>query len=477
MPFNSRFTSFSVLHVASECSPWSGTGGLGEVARDLPVAQREQDVTAIMLSPAYRDVGGTSTQEVAAGRLRVGVFEYDWRVVSPSAARHVWLLDVPALFDRPSPYSVHGGEYADNVVRFAFLSAVAVELVVRFGFEVLHAHDWQAALAIGLLKERQVAARSVYTIHNLAFQGRFSSAWADLLGLSTLLRSHAEFFGQLNLTKLALRLADSVTTVSPQYAREVLTASFGEGLDGVLRHDVRALEGILNGVGEGWDPTCDDALDVHFSADTIENRGAARRRLLDDTGLHSAATSTLVVMSCRWTWQKGVDLALGALRRALEDTDLVVLLMGAGDTNLEEQTRRLVREYSGRVAWQASWSDRTHRRLLGAADLLLMPSRFEPCGLTQLQAMRYGTLPVVTPVGGLVDTVRDCRIHEDGTGFVCESVHEDAVTSTLRDAVRARDHRDTWQNTIRCAMTRPFSWQGAAARYLSLYQELLRNRP
>lgn len=477
MSSNPPYASFSVLHVASECSPWSGTGGLGEVARDLPVAQIEQDVNAIMLSPAYRDLSGTSTREVTTGRLRLGVWEYDWRVVSPSSASHVWLLDIPALFDRPSPYSVHGGEYADNVVRFAFLSAVAVELVVRFGFEVLHAHDWQAALAIGLLRERNVAARSVYTIHNLAFQGRFSSAWAELLDLSASLRSHAEFYGQLNLTKLALRLADGVTTVSPQYAREVLTPPFGEGLDGVLRHDVRSLEGILNGVGESWDPTCDEALDVHFSADTIVNRGAARRRLLNDTGLHSSTSSTLIVMSCRWTWQKGVDLALGALRRALPENDLVVLLMGAGDGHLEEQTRQLVREHSGRVAWQASWSERTHRRLLGAADLLLMPSRFEPCGLTQLQAMRYGTLPVVTPVGGLVDTVLDCRVHEHGTGFVCESVNEDALTDTLRDAVRARDHRDTWQNAIRCAMTRAFSWQGAAVRYLSLYQDLLRNRP
>jgi starch synthase len=478
MPNNIISAPRSVLHVASECSPWSGTGGLGEVSRDLPVAQADVGAYAIVLSPSYRDltVWG-SARDIAGGRTRLGGWEFDWRVVSPATAEHIWLLDIPALFHRPTPYSVGGSEYPDNIVRFAFLCAVAVELVQRFDFQVLHAHDWQSAFAVAWLKEHGLEARAVYTIHNLAFQGRFSAAWAELLGLSAQVRRHSEYYAQLNLTKLALRCADAVTTVSPQYAKEILTPEFGEGLEGVLRHDVRSIEGILNGVGDSWDPLSDPALDVHFDVNTVANRAAARRRLLADAGVRTESSATMVVMSCRWTWQKGVDLALGALHEVLRDTDIVVLLMGSGDHQLEDRTRELVRAHPGRVAWQRTWSDRMHRRWLGAADLLLMPSRFEPCGLTQLQAMRYGTLPVVTPVGGLVDTVRDCRLHADGTGFVCPTVDLEGVAQTLRIAAAARDHRDAWQKAMRCAMTREFSWQSAAERYLSLYHELLRNRP
>lgn len=459
-----------IVHVAGEVRPFSQTGGLADVLSTLPVALGRAGTENHVVSPMYRHAAVGALGPVVAlldGVLNLPLGRVRWRAhgVDHGECRW-WLVELPWLFDRAGFYlDETGSPYPDDALRFGVFGMVAFELARRIGADLLHGHDWQSAGALLRNRDCGVPMASVLTVHNLAFQGRTPLCWLDPLGWHAH-HADAEFWGQLNFMKLALRSADRVTTVSPTYAIEMTGPAAGEGLQGVLVHDLKApVIGIVNGLGSDLPPV------------EPGMRASARSALHQQFPRRGDGDEIVVGMVGRWTRQKGVDLALSALRACLaDDARLRVALLGTGDPDLMDATHELVAEFAGRVFYADAWDEQLAQSIFAGADIFLMPSRFEPCGLAQLRAMRHGTLPVVTPVGGLRDTVIDAR-RPQGYGFVAESVSEPAVLDALTRAVEARSNQDTWQSLMQCAMTRDlYEWEAAARHYVNLYGHLLATR-
>ena len=464
-----------VLQVASEVAPFSKTGGLGDVTASLSDELVRQGAEVTLLVPRY--AGSLSEVPAAARRFRVRGLDSLMEVIELPATGgpRVWLLDQPRLYLRSGIYGERGEGYADNPYRFGALCHAAAQLALEFGFDLVHAHDWQAALTLEYLAElpRAVRPATVLTIHNLAFQGRCSPDWIAPLRLrpERFGVDGYEFWGDVNPLKGAIGLADAITTVSPGYAREILTPAFGEGLDGVLREAEPRLTGILNGVGSEWNPASDGYLGATFGPDALDGKRSCRAALLHETGLDAAVGKPVVGLISRLTRQKGIDLALQPLRTLLADDAIRVTAIGSGDADLEAGLAELAAQFPGRAFYQPGYSEALAHRIEAGADLFLMPSRYEPCGLNQLYSMRYGTLPIVRAVGGLADTVTDFT-EPGGTGFVFEEATEAAVAAVLDRALVAFAQQGSWQKAIDRAMRRPADWQAPAAAYLKLYSNL-----
>jgi starch synthase len=474
-----------ILHVASEAAPWAQTGGLGDVTGALPHAlvQADPRTDAGLLVPLYR---GTAERVRAAGlalddgvpvTIRFGSFTMAARV--RRAGRHhgvaLAFLDAPALYDRDGLYvAPNGGDHPDNHVRFAALSRAAVdfgELVLGARPDVLHAHDWQTALApvYARLDPTHAGIATVFTVHNLAYQGRVPKHVTPELGLpwSVFTLQQMEAWDQVCLLKGGLAFADRITTVSPTYADEILTPAFGEGLDGFLRHDAAPLVGIVNGIDDAsWDPATDRALPAHFGAGAPEGKARCRAALCEELDW-PVDGAPLAIAITRMASQKGVDL-LADLVPDLAGLGVRLAVLGAGDRALEDRFRWLADVFRDDLRVVIGFDVARSRRWYAGADLFLMPSRFEPCGIGQLYAMRYGTVPVVASTGGLIDTVEDPE-----TGVRFTPITAPALRDAVARAAQLHADRAAWTRVVHAGMRRDSSWRASAAAYLDVYRDAL----
>jgi starch synthase len=393
----------------------------------------------------------------------------------------VYLVDAPLLYRRGGgPYQAPDGEeWPDNLQRYGLLGWVAAqlgagELDATWQPDIVHAHDWHAAMSCTYLRAHaSEQVRSVYTVHNLAYQGLFPHEDSALLGLSSTFMSPAglEYHGQLSFMKAGLQFADAITTVSPTYGREIATHEFGCGLDGVIRSRGAAVSGILNGIdAEVWDPARDPAIAERYDAARLQGKAACKAALQRESGLVEDPEAPLMLALSRLSSQKGLDLILSALPQCLEmGAQLVV--QGAGEPALEAAFRMAAAAHPGRVAVTIGYDENRAHRLMAGADMIVVPSRFEPCGLTQLYGLRYGTLPVVRRVGGLSDTVVDSA---DGraTGFHFEHAAPAELAQAVRRAIEAWRHPERRSALIANAMAQDFSWDGPARQYIALYESM-----
>lgn len=434
-----------ILAVASEVAPWAATGGLADVVAALPAAlvaaePRARVATVVPLYRATRDRLAAAGLTLPPGHgVVVGIGDH----VIAATLRPldgVWFVECDPLYDRDGFYDdADGREHPDNPLRFALLARAALAAAPRLlggPPDVIHAHDWQGALALTYAAQDGLPAARVASIHNLAYRGLCDKRWVTELGLpwSCFDLHRGEFYDRLSLLKLGLADADVVTTVSPSYAREILTPERGEGLDGFLTHDVARVIGITNGIDDAaWDPRTDPALPARYSRADRRGKATCRAALAAELGLAVDATTPIVAAVARLTPQKGIDLLADVAPQAIAAGARLVVL-GAGDRGLEARLRDLAAAHPGALAVRLGFDADQARRIYAGADLFAMPSRFEPCGLGQLYAMRYGAVPVVSAVGGLADTVIDAA-SPDGTGFCFEVVDAPGLWWALDRAI------------------------------------------
>jgi starch synthase len=475
------------LFVTAELFPWVKSGGLGDVAAALPPAliALGADVRLFLPGfPGFLDAFRGLTDVVrlrtpfASERVRVGLARL------PGTERLAYLVDHPPFYDRPGgPYAAPDGQdWPDNHRRFGLFSWVAAQLArgVDPGWvpDVLHCHDWHCGLAPAYLAAvPSRAVPSVYTVHNLAYRGIFPGPFfADLaLPSDSFSMDGVEFFGQVSFMKAGLFYSDRLTTVSPTYAQEIQTPAFGWGLDGLLRSRAGVLTGILNGVDPlVWDPRHDPVLPrAYGSDDALAGKRAAKAVLQRRLGLDQRDDLPLFGAVTRLTSQKGFDLLLDCLSDYASDGHQLAIL-GSGDRNLENGFGQAATAYRGQLGVEIGYDEELSHLIIGGSDVILMPSRFEPCGLTQLYALRYGTLPLVHRVGGLADTVIDATsvsLAEDrATGFAFDEETPQALMSAIRRAAALFRERALWLRMMQRAMARDFSWTAAARQYLEIYR-------
>lgn len=474
-----------ILHVATELFPFLKVGGLGDVLGALPAAQRALGADARVMLPGFGPLLEALDDVMPAGGFPDLLGQGPARLLrghSPDGVP-IYLLDHPGLYDRPGgPYEENG----DSHLRFAAL-AWAASQVGRNGDwagwrpDVVHAHDWQTGLVPAYYAQDPAGApATVMTIHNLAYQGIFPSEFlpALWLGPEVFHPEGAEFYGSINFLKAGLAFADRITTVSPTYAREIQREETGFGLEGILQRRSRILSGILNGVDyRVWDPARSPHLGQHFDLKHLSGRKVAKNLLQREMGLAEAPDLPLFGVVSRLVDQKGLDLVLENVAYLVQlDAQLVVL--GSGDPVLEAGFREAARTHSGRVAAEVGYDEGLAHRILAGSDVTLVPSRQEPCGLTQMYALRYGSLPLVRRTGGLADTVVDTNAHSTmdstATGFVFREESSWILGETIGRACHLyREDPKLWARIQKHAMTQDFSWRESARDYLALYQSAL----
>jgi starch synthase len=472
-----------VLFVAAEVAPYSKTGGLGDVTGALPRALAARGHRVVTITPRHGVVDpGTHHLEplpfpVEAGGEAAGL----WVVRGPAP---VFFLEHERYFGhRKGIYAEPFHEYGDNAQRFAFLvrAALALPRLIGFAPRILHLHDWHTALGAWLLRHEAggepwaAGARSVYTIHNLAHQGDFPKEMVPAAGLpwSVFRYDAMEFHDRLNFMKGGLAFADALTTVSPGYASEILTPAAGEGLDGLLRHRARDLTGILNGIDAAeWNPETDPHLPARFGRWKLSGKARCKAELQAEVGLPPRPAAPLVSMVGRLADQKGIDIALGALPELL-GLDVQLAVLGTGRPDYERALERLAHQHPERIRVRTRFDEGLAHRMEAGADLFLMPSRFEPCGLNQMYSLRYGTVPVVREVGGLADTVEDFDGKARGTGFRFREYSSRALATAMRRALDVYRDRAAWAGLQERGMARDDSWEQRAGEYEALYRRVL----
>jgi len=474
-----------VLSVTSEIYPLIKTGGLADVAGALPGALSESGVTMRTLVPGYPAVTGKMT-----GGREVAQFDDLFGVPARLIAGRVEgldliVLDAPSLYDRPgNPYmGPEGWDWPDNWKRFAALSWVASELgqglVEGYRPQVIHAHDWQAGLAPAYVKFGPSSTiKTVMTVHNMAFQGTFGAELFPQLKLP----AHAfsmegvEYYGGVGYLKAGVECADVVTTVSPTYAAEIRTPAFGMGLEGLLNNRSDTVHGVLNGIDmDAWNPAIDPALAQTYTAGTMQGRLTNKRAVQEAFGLEALDGPLFAVVS-RLTWQKGIDL-LAANIGLLVESGAQLAVLGSGDAELENAVRSAAMAHPGRVGLVTGYNEKLSHLVQGGADVMMVPSRFEPCGLTQLYALRYGCVPLVSRVGGLNDTVIDANVAaiqaEVATGVQFAPPTEAALADAIRRILALYADEKSWKKMQRRGMKSDVSWEASAARYAQLYASLI----
>ncbi|GJE58225.1 glycogen synthase GlgA [Methylobacterium trifolii] len=467
-----------ILYATPEMSDFVKTGGLGEVAGALPRAlRRHYDVRVLI--PGYRQVLAALTDITVVGRLEgfAHVPPCDLGLAETADGLRVYVLLSAELYERDgTPYGDANGDFADNDLRFARLSLAAAELAQgadpAWSADLLHLNDWQAALAPAYLAWRAARVPSVLTIHNLAYQGLFPRDNLARLGVpdTAFQMNGVEFYGQLSFLKAGIYYASQVTTVSQTYAQEILTPEMGCGLDGLLRTRAAQgrLAGILNGIDESWDPRTDPHLATRFEADDWKGKRANAEAVRRQFGL-SVSRGPLFAIVSRLVHQKGIDLSLQAAEAILAEGGQLVAI-GQGESRFENALRGLARRHPDSVGVHVGFEETDARRMFAGSDFLLMPSRFEPCGLAQMYAQRFGSLPIVHRTGGLADTV------EDGvTGFTCADASAKGFGGAVRRALDAFGQKKRLNAMRRRAMSRTFGWDEAAANYGSLYARAFGN--
>jgi starch synthase len=495
------FNAMRIVLASSEAVPFSKTGGLADVATALANALAKLGHSVWLVTPHYpqaRHVNGST----AIGTEPTGV-----RLDIPIGSRHVpgtvlrarlpgspvtvLLIDQPDYYDRPALYQQNGSDYRDNCERFIFFSRAVLESVRQIGLrpDIVHANDWQTGLIPALLAvdsplhEAFEGTGSIFTIHNMAFQGLFWHWDMLLTGLDWKYFNwrQMEFYNQLSLLKTGIVFADMLTTVSPTYAREIQTPEFGWGLDGVLRSRGNELVGILNGVETNiWNPQTDAALTANYSiVDVEEGKRSCKRQLQEQLALPTRPEVPLFGMVSRLTDQKGLDLVAEASGRLLE-RDIQLCVLGSGEPKHERWLTELSQRMPEKVAVRVGFDDGLARRIEAGADMFLMPSRFEPCGLNQMYSLIYGTVPIVRATGGLADSVVDATPENVGngtaTGFCFVDYSAAALVGTIERALALFADKAEWLRLVRAGMNQDFSWRRSAISYLRVYERAVAKR-
>lgn len=480
----------SILYVSSEVFPLIKTGGLGDVAGSLPRALHKNQHDVRILLPAYRDVLSKIKRSKPVAR-----FEYLGHSIRllettlPGSRIKTWLVDCPIAYDRPgNPYlDAKGKPWADNAFRFALFSKVAVDIAMdrcklKWQPDIVHCNDWQSALVPALLAHEPRRPATVFTIHNLAYQGLFPFHTFDELELPDKYRSYdaLEYHGQLSFIKGGLAYADRINTVSPTYAREIQQPEFGYGLDHLLRYRKGRLSGIINGIDTRvWNPGQDPYLVQNYNRRSLAKKGENKRQLQQQLKLPVAEDIPMFAMISRLVEQKGLESILKSLD-SIKDWPIQFVILGTGEKKYEQALRTWAKKHPKQMAVIIGYDERLSHRIEAAADMYLMPSTFEPCGLNQLYSLRYGSLPIVRKVGGLADTVIDTNKttikNKTANGFVVKDDSTTALLKTMQTAIAYYQQPDIWKQLQLNAMAQDHSWQKSAEQYTALYQQALKDR-
>jgi starch synthase len=474
-----------VLMVSSEAAPLAKTGGLADVVAALPSALQSFGDPAAVVIPRYGSIDLRGSRRVY-DRLQVylGLNSYSVSIYQAPAEYPLYLVDCPPLFDRKGVYGESGVDYPDNHIRFAVFCRAALGVARHlFPCDVLHCHDWQSGLVPAYLKSTYatdpvfLGTKTLFTIHNLGYQGLFPAAALTEAALDPALYrpDGLEFFGRMSYIKGGISFADALNTVSPTYAREIQTPELGFGLDGALRARAAVLSGILNGVDyRVWSPEVDSLIPARFSADDLGGKAVCKEHLLQEFGLAAEALPgetggrPLIGIVSRLTSEK-VELIVDAVADIVE-AGANIIALGSGESTYEALFRRMAADFPGRVATTIGFDNRLAHLIEAGADVFLMPSRYEPSGLNQMYSLRYGTVPVVHATGGLDDTI------DSETGFKFAEYSSAALVAAVRQALAAFSDRNAWQDMMRRGMQRDFSWKASAGQYSALYRQLLGER-
>jgi starch synthase len=472
-----------ILFVASEVAPWSKTGGLGDVASALPDALAARGHAVSVVTPRYGSIDPA----------RHGLHALHRAVRVRGEATTLWVKKnrAPVFFveheryfgSRPGLYGGGQDDYADNGERFAYLARAALAVPAALGLRprIVHLNDWQTGLVPFLTRHEHredhalAGSKSVFTIHNLAYQGVFPKEVVPALGLpwGVFRYEQMEFHDHLSFMKAGLTFADALTTVSPTYAKEILEPAGGHGLDAVLRARAKDLTGILNGIDvHQWDPRKDHHLVAHYSAGDLSGKALGKAALQRELGLAVDPGVPLLAVVSRLVDQKGIDLVMAALPELLA-RDVQLAVLGSGRLDWEDALRGTAGSHPARVGVRIGFDEGLAHRIEAGADVFLMPSRFEPCGLNQMYSLRYGTVPVVRAVGGLEDTVEDYDGASRGTGFKFREYTPHAMMAAVRRALEAYRDRKAWRGIVERGMAQDFSWERSAAEYERLYRKLI----
>ncbi len=477
--------------VASEASPWAKTGGLADVAGALPDALDRLGHRVTLILPRYRGISTEATTSSShVVRMPAGELPIRYFVRARTPRTRVVFVDAPELFDRPALYGEGGADYSDNAWRFGIFAAATLDFLERDTtvppVDVVHGHDWQAGLVSGWARAdrlrwpRAAHAGFVFTIHNLAYQGLFDPAVLPTLGVpwSLYALDRGEFWGRVSFLKAGITASDLVTTVSPTYAAETLTEAHGAGMDGVLRALGDRYTGILNGIDtDAWNPATDPHLPASFDVTAIAGKQASKRALLSHFGLpvgDDALSRPVIGWVSRLVEQKGIDLLVEAAAD-LMTLDATWVLVGQGEARFEQFLQALAAQYPSRVGVFVGFDEGLAHLVEAGADMFLMPSRFEPCGLNQMYSLRYGTVPIVHGVGGLEDTIRHYTSRaRHPNGFKFREPTAEALVRVVRQAVRLFRDRTAWIRLIRTGMAEDHSWRTSALEYVKVYKRARR---
>jgi starch synthase len=465
-----------VLMVASEAAPFAKTGGLADVIGSLPAALQAIGTEVAVLLPRYRGVtleGGRRIYDHLP--VWLGGNLYDSSVYQTG---DYYFLDCPELFDRDGLYGTSRGDYPDNHIRFAALSRAALEVARRvFRPQVIHCHDWQSGMVAAYLRTAFAGdptftgMKTLFTIHNLGYQGLFPKGALADIGLERGLfhPGAVEFFGQVSFMKAGIVYSDALSTVSKAYAREIQTPEYGFGLDGLLRSRSDVLNGILNGVDyTAWNPQTDPHLSAHYSAADFSGKRKCKQALLREFGLTAQAAQSrpLIGIVTRLASQKGTDL-IADIGEDLAKENLSLVVLGSGDAKYEKLLLELAQAHPLKIAVRIGYDDGLAHRIEAGSDMFLMPSRYEPCGLNQIYSLRYGTIPVVRATGGLDDTI------DKDTGFKFQEYAGAALLTAIREALAEFQRPEEWSARMQEAMAKDYSWRVSALEYARLYLKLL----
>jgi starch synthase len=490
-----------IVVASSEAAPFSKTGGLADVAASLPKALADLQHDVLLVAPyyprEYAKLNGDAPplEEVDFTlSVRVGQRSVTGRLLKsslPGSNVTVYLVDQPEYFDRPTLYVDRDGDYRDNCERFVFFCRAVLQLIEELDFQpdIVHANDWQTGLLPALVKVEGPQRRglgqtaAIFTIHNLAFQGQFWHWDMLLTGLDWKYFNwrQMEFFGNLNLLKTGVMFADIVTTVSPTYAREIQTPEYGCGLNGVLSARRDDLVGILNGIDtEVWDPARDPLIALNYTSHTIDaGKAACKAALQRRLGLPVQPQTPLLGLVSRLTGQKGLDLILGCLHE-LASLDVQAVFLGTGEPGYESGLKHWAREVPSKFVVQIGYDEELAHQIEAGADIFLMPSQYEPCGLNQMYSLAYGTVPIVRAVGGLADSVIDATegnlANSTANGFTFHEYRSDVLYRQICRALGLFLDRKTWRQLQRAGMDRDWSWTRSAKEYVSAYQRAQHKR-
>jgi len=479
-----------IAFAASECVPFSKTGGLADVVGALPRALAAAGHQVSVYLPRYRQTKLTDAQTVV--RSITVPFDDRYRFCSVvTGGNHsgikFYFVDYPPFFDRDALYGTSAGDYPDNAERFALFSRAVLEASKILGVpEVFHCHDWQSALVPVMLRTlysedpafRDVA--TVFTIHNMGYQGLFPPDILPLLMLpwDLFTISKLEFFGNVNFLKGALVFSDFITTVSRKYSQEIQTTEYGFGLEGVLRDRASTVTGILNGVDyDEWSPQTDKFIVARYSPEDLSGKAKCKQDLLATFGVTKADSKSPVIgIVSRFAAQKGFDLIAQVMDRLARE-EMIIVALGTGDKEYEEMFLRMQKQFPQKIAVKIAYDNAIAHKIEAGADMFLMPSKYEPCGLNQIYSLKYGTVPIVRATGGLDDTIEpwDARSGK-GTGFKFTEYNGESLLLTIKQALQAYRDQGSWQVLMRNGMNKDFSWNFSAKEYVRIYEKVRQAR-